>query len=360
MAEFICLDQIPIYTVDRFGFKQLVKKLNSKYDLPSRNFFMNNEIPKLYTETRETIKAELEGSGFYACTTDLWTSRAMQSYMAVTAQFITKDWQMQSWCLGCAELNSDHTAESLSEAFSEMLGEQWELNLHDLAGITTDNTSNNINAFSDCNWIPCFGHNLDLAVHKDLNVDHVSNTLSRLRRTVSAFSRSAKLTRLLKSKQADLGVPQHKLIHDEPTRWGSAYYMVERFLEQQQAVCAVLADNRNKWHLMPKDLDVTTMEALKNVLGPLREFTDALSGEQHPTISSVLPLLWKTESILTVSASDTDSQLSFRIKDCIRSDLQNRYNQKEVLQTTLDCSKTPLYMMYKRWKHGFSSRLRKA
>ncbi len=213
---------------------------------------------------------------------------------------------------------------------------------------------------SDCNWIPCFGHNLDLAVHKDLSVDHVSNTLSRLRRTVSAFSRSAKLTRLLKSKQADLGVPQHKLIHDEPTRWGSAYDMVERFLEQQQAVCAVLADNRNKWHLMPKDLDVTTMEALKNVLGPLREFTDALSGEQHPTISSVLPLLWKTESILTVSASDTDSQLSFRIKDCIRSDLQNRYNQKEVLQTTLDCSKTPLYLMYKRWKHGFSSRLRKA
>lgn len=98
------------------------------------------------------------------------------------------------------------------------------------------------------------------------SVYHVGNTLSRLRRTVSAFSRSAKLTRLLKSKQADLGVPQHKLIHDEPTRWGSAYDMVERFLEQQQAVCAVLTDNRNKWHLMPKDLDVTTMEALKNVL----------------------------------------------------------------------------------------------
>lgn len=325
---------MPIYTVDRFGFKQLVKKLNSKYELPSRNFFMNNEIPKLYTETRETIKAELEGSGFYSCTTDLWTSRSMQSYMAVTAQFITKDWQMQSWCLGCAELNSDHTAESLSEAFSEMLEEQWGLNLHDMAGITTDNASNNIKAFSDCNWIPCFGHNLDLAVHKGLNVDHVGNTLSRLRRTVSAFSRSAKLTRQLKSKQADLGVPQHKLIHDEPTRWGSAYDMVERFLEQQQAVCAVLADNRNKWHLMPKDLDVSTMEALKNVLGPLREFTDALSGEQHPTISSVLPLLWKTESILIVSASD--NQLSSRIKDCIRSDLQNRYNQKEI-QTTLNC-----------------------
>lgn len=256
----------------------------------------------MYTETRDN-KAELEGSGFYSYSTDLWTSRTMQSYMAVTAQFITKDWQMQSCCLGCAELNSDLTAESLSEALSEMLEEQWGLNLHDMAGITTDK------AFSYCNWIPCFRHNLDLAVHKGLSVDHVGYTLSRLRRTVSAFSRSTKLTRQLKSKQADLGVPQHKLIHDEPTHWGSAYDIVECFLEQQQAVCAVLADNRNKWHLMPKDLDVTTMEALKN--GPLREFTDALSGEQHPTVSSVLPLLWKTESILIVPSSD--SQLSSRI-----------------------------------------------
>lgn len=334
MAEFICIDQIPIYTVDKCGFKQLVRKLNSKYELPSRNFFMNNEIPKMYTETRETIKAELEGSRFYACTTDLWSSRTMQSYMAVSAQFIKKDWQMQSWCLGCAELNSDHTAESLSEAFTEMLREQWGMDLHHMAGITTDNASNNKKAFTDYNWIPCFGHNIDLAIHKGLNVDPVANTLSRLRRTISAFSRSTKLTRQLKSKQADLGLPLHKLIHDEPTRWGSTFDMVHRFLEQQQAVYAVLTDNRSKWHLMPKESDVTTMEALQSVIEPLRVFTDALSGEQHPTISSVLPLLWKAESILTISASD--SNLTSCIKKCIRTDLQSRYNQEELL-TTLRC-----------------------
>lgn len=126
----------------------------------------------------------------------------------------------------------------------------------------------------------------------------------------------------------------------------------------------MLADNRNKWHLMPKYLDVTTMKALKNVLGPLREFTDALSGDQHPTISSVLPLLWKSESILTVSTSD--SQLSSRIKDCIRSDLQNRYNQKEV-QTMLNCCtfldlrfKDTFVFNVQEVEAQFQSRLRKA
>lgn len=35
---------------------------------------------------------------------------------------------------------------------------------------------------------------------------------------------------------------------------------------------------------MPKEQDVTTIEALKNILGPQRKFTDALSEKEHPTI----------------------------------------------------------------------------
>nr|XP_033494242.1 succinate--hydroxymethylglutarate CoA-transferase isoform X5 [Epinephelus lanceolatus] len=82
-AEFICLDEVPIYTVEKSGFRELVRKLNNRYQLPGRNFFMFNEIPKLYTETREAVRSELEESKYFSCTTDLWTSRAMEAYMAV-------------------------------------------------------------------------------------------------------------------------------------------------------------------------------------------------------------------------------------------------------------------------------------
>lgn len=127
-----------------------------------------------------------------------------------------------------------------------------------MAGITTDNASNNQKAFKDhYTWIPCFGHNLHLAVNKAVTIDRVSAALSRLRKTVSSFTRSPKLSRKLTKKQTDLSLPEHKLIHDEPTHWNSSYDMAERFLEQQQAVCAVLAEDRKKWHLVPKDTDIT-------------------------------------------------------------------------------------------------------
>ena len=49
VAEYICMDQVPIYTVEKPGFQQLIKQLNPRYALPSQNhsyhscsFFLHN------------------------------------------------------------------------------------------------------------------------------------------------------------------------------------------------------------------------------------------------------------------------------------------------------------------------------
>ncbi|XP_053282291.1 zinc finger BED domain-containing protein 4 isoform X4 [Pleuronectes platessa] len=180
----------------------------------------------------------------------------------------------------------------------------------------------------DYTWIPCFGHNLHLAVNKAINIDRVSAALTRLYRTLSAFTRSSKLSRQLKTRQKQLGLPEHNLIHDAPTRWNSSYDMVERFLEQQQALCAVLAEDRKKRHLMPKDNDITILETLKEVLEPLSPFTDALSGEKHTTLSSVLPLLWKMLSCLR--DKEDDSVLTGEMKSLVRESINQRYGNREV------------------------------
>lgn len=78
--------------------------------------------------------------------------------------------------------------------------------------------------------------------------------------------------------------------------------MVDCFLQQQVAVCTVLADNIKEWNLIPKEVDITTMKKFKNVLGSLMDLTNALSGEPNLGISSVLSLLCKAESVLEASA----------------------------------------------------------
>lgn len=145
---------------------------------------------------------------------------------------------------------------------------------------------------------------------------------------MAAFTRSPKMTRQLKKKQKDLKLPEHRLIHDEPTRWDSTFEMVDRFIEQQQAVSAVFAEDRKKWYPMPKDSDITILETVKEVLSPLSSFADARSGEKHTTLSSVLPLTWKIYSTLTIE--DTSSNLERQLKQKIGDDLKHRYENRNL------------------------------
>jgi len=231
-------------------------------------------------------------------------------------------------------MHSDHTGENIREVLEETVTQTWKLDMTRLSGITTDNASSNIKAFKgkSYHWVPCFGHNLHLAVNKATSLDRVALCLSRLRNTTCAFSKSNKMTRLLKEEQQLLHLPDHKLVH-EPTRWGSTFEMVDRVCEYQQEICAALAENRNKLCLMPPDTDITTLETVRDVLGPLSSFTDALCGERETTLSSVIPVMWKIFSHL--QDSDTDSVLTCNMKTEIRTDLEMRY-RNEKLQILLN------------------------
>lgn len=75
---------------------------------------------------------------------------------------------------------------------------------------------------------------------------------------------------------------------------------------------------------MPKDTDITILETRKEVLGPLSLSTDTLIGEQHTTLSSVLPLTWKI--FTSLNDEEKDSLLAGEIKSAIRDYLNVRVN----------------------------------
>jgi hypothetical protein len=108
----------------------------------------------------------------------------------------------------------NHTADDILEVFNEAL-EKWDLQPSNMSGITTDNASNNKKAFARFPWFPCFGHNLDLAIRKSLDLKEVSDALATLRKLISGFNRSSKRKREFKEQQSKLGLPQHQPIHDE-------------------------------------------------------------------------------------------------------------------------------------------------
>ena len=196
---------------------------------------------------------------------------------------------------------------------------------------TTDNGGNIKNACIEhlhLTHIPCIGHTLQLGVKRCFDVRKVSIVLAHCHKLVGFFHRSYKMTYVLREKQ-QLKIKQHKLIQDCVTRWGSTLFMIERILEQQTAICAVLMENRSDRSLLPSTDDFTVLEELVNVLRPIQQATELLSGSKYATVSCMFPVL---QQLLkhSLKTSEEDSSVMKSIKESIAQDLATRYQDSEL------------------------------
>ncbi|KAK0144140.1 Zinc finger BED domain-containing protein 4 [Merluccius polli] len=106
----------------------------------------------------------------------------------------------------------------------------------------------------------------------------------------------------------EMKLPEHSLITDCATRWGSKQQMVERMLEQEQAIKRVFAQDNSRCPLPQLTWqDISVLEAVNKALKPVVDFTDILPGENYVTVSSLLPMLAHIEGVL-LEESDDDSK----------------------------------------------------
>ena len=97
VAYFIAKDAQPFYAVERPGFRTMVAKLNPRYELPGRKYFVEHQLPQLYNEVKtKVVIPKLEQVAHFSVTTDLWTSNSNSPFMSFTIHFIDSDWCLQS------------------------------------------------------------------------------------------------------------------------------------------------------------------------------------------------------------------------------------------------------------------------
>ncbi|KAK0137900.1 Rootletin [Merluccius polli] len=208
-----------------------------------------------------------------------------------TLYSITADWTLHSKCLETRYVPDNHTADTLAENLKAALAD-WGLDENKLACITTDNGANIVAAIRNLGWpwLNCFGHNLHLAVSHglDSDKDRTARVIGLCRSLVNIFHMSWIKKRDMRKAQAEANLPQHCLVLDVATRWGTKQKMVERVLEQLPAIRHVLVEDRKHGHLNPTWQDVSVLESINAAMKPLADFTDVLSGKntsQCPQLS---------------------------------------------------------------------------
>jgi hypothetical protein len=169
IGGFLAKDMRPFSVIENEGFKHLLNTLEPRYEIPSRTFMTRTIMPSIKDSVIKRIKESLNTAESVSLTTDGWTSRSTQSYIAITTYFLDPNFEMKNYTLQARQLCESHTGENLAKVLEEAI-EAWDLKRSNPVSVTTDNASNIVSGVSVAEGvyphIRCFADTLNLATQR--------------------------------------------------------------------------------------------------------------------------------------------------------------------------------------------------
>ena len=139
LTRWTWLDMRPISIVRDQGLRELLGFIEPNYRLPSTTH-VSALIRKDFEDGRDTLTLQLCGHTI-ALTTDIWTSKATQSFATTTAHFLDKEWKLTSFVLETIHFPGNHTAIRISEKLQEVLC-HYNIGSEQVSAIVHDEASN--------------------------------------------------------------------------------------------------------------------------------------------------------------------------------------------------------------------------
>ncbi|XP_063219191.1 zinc finger BED domain-containing protein 4-like [Bacillus rossius redtenbacheri] len=298
--------------------------LEPRYTIPHRSTFSRKLIPELYNETQDKMKHSLKSVLHGSLTLDMWSSISKQDYMSLTFNSFTSEMERLEYCLEVIPFTFHHHAAGNISSFLKTTLESWEISQSKIHCVITDNAKNMISGMKEARLdrAPCAAHTLQLVVNNSvLKQRNVHDMCSRAKKVVGHFHHSVLATKKLAEFQQQNSLPKNRLKQDEPTRWDSTFFMLQRLFEQRKAVMYLLPELNLLVDLSSADWNL--MEKVLPLLELFHRATLAVSNSQT-TISEIIPIVNGLKMDLEQFSDETvHASLHSIVKDVVH--LLNEY-----------------------------------
>ncbi|KAK4285003.1 hypothetical protein QN277_001756 [Acacia crassicarpa] len=242
LAEFIICDEMPFAIVEKHGFRQLVKKLEPQFPIPSRTT-VARDCWQLYLGEIKIVKNVLKKCSNRTClTANHWTSDQNFNYLCLTAHFIDDDWRLHKRILNFCMIE-DLRGHTIGKTVEKCLRE-WDIDK--VLTITMDDVTGNDTALAYIkkrlkNWealvcdgdylqVKCYAHVLNLLISEGLKV--LKNSFDAIRNAIrfvhSSSTRFQKFKHYVELERLDTN---NLVCLDVETKWNSTYLMLESALK---------------------------------------------------------------------------------------------------------------------------------
>ena len=187
----------------------------------------------LFNWVRHMITLELQNAAGTCFTYDAWTNGTSR-FFVLTLHNMTRDYKRNSRVFDLVLFNQQHTASNIAAFIRKMLIEQLPAKIYVHCAVS-DNAANmkaaTTKVLDDDSFVGCFAHTLQLVINKVLEEPTTAEMMNDVKQLLTTIRTYGNLSRHLEQYQTDFGVksPLTACI-DNPTRWNSKYYMLQRFI----------------------------------------------------------------------------------------------------------------------------------
>lgn len=343
VVDWIIDDARPFAIVSTDSFRNMIRASNPETEVPDRKKVADEAKKRLGKLQGQMISLVKSRQSKVALTTDIWTSIANKSYVAVTGHFIGTDGAIVHTLLDFQFFPHPHAGPDINNILQCVV---LDFKLKDkVAAITTDNASNNITMMEylerttgtiGVSHVRCMPHILHLVVTSGLTV---IKTIVDKARSLSKSLRVKSRTQTLKETAKKLGKPYHAPTIDVETRWGSTWLMIDRLLSMRSVVKYLIETDPDFKNLGTDEETWGTLTNLGPLLKPFVEATELLSGSKYVSLSLVIPVaefLVKDLEVAMEVLGDDLGAAAEAMKDKIEDYLPHIRSKTHELATLLD------------------------
>jgi len=304
--------------------------------IPMGRYKLSEYVQQQYEVMTRVLLADLSRHPL-CLTSDSAVLQNGESYLTVTAHYITDDWKMRDVVLSVYHMEDSHTGEYVSDLL-DLVTEEWECKGR-VFGIVTDNGANFVKAARINENVNesfrCTVHTLQLALKDAVaESDDMALLIKETRDIVSKIRSSSTLREALKSEQQKIidELPDaldqasdssyiYCLISDVSTRFNSMCLVFERVLKLKGALQILC---REKMEIGLTSDQWNRMAEYLTTLALVREVSVTLEASLTPSLGLASAKVW---NLLQDLAGAFGKMQIFQCREFCKSVRQHIYNR---------------------------------
>ena len=268
---------------------------------------------------------ECGGFGF---TTDLWTSRALDSFMAFTCHFINKEMELQKFVPFVEYFGVNrHTGRNIKLFINQFLAALG-MDGNDISKtIVCDNASNNkvmIRLSGDLQVSYCNIHTMQLAIIDVFKLDilniKVDEVMLKCKELAKFVKRSEQNKNELKAACVRTGTKFIMPKLPNATRWNSKEANVSTTIKLKSALQHIShADTSLHWYdVIPNAAEFKLLESLVDILARIKIACKVWEADKNPTIQTVIPELYNIKDVLKRKIGSRERYVSVFARELLK------------------------------------------